>query len=68
MADESTDISLQDKLSIYSRWLENGKPVEHFLGIIRCHKVNAEELAGSLLHFMEGGERNPSPKVAWIRV
>ena len=34
MADESTDVSSKEELSICARWLENGKAVEHFLGIV----------------------------------
>ena len=43
MADESTDVSSKQELSICGRWIENGKPVEHFW-IFHAHEVNAEAL------------------------
>ena len=36
MADESTDISSKEELSVCGRWIENGKAVEHFLGSVRA--------------------------------
>lgn len=38
MADESTDVSGKEELSVCGSWLESGKPVEHFLGIIHAHE------------------------------
>ena len=52
MADESTDVSSKQELSICGRWLENGKPVEDFLGIVHDHEVNAEALTQYLLQFL----------------
>ena len=52
MADESTDISSKEELSVCGRWLESGKPVEHFLGIIHAQEVNAEALTRYLLRFL----------------
>lgn len=52
MADESTDVSSKEELSVCGRWLESGKPVEHFLGIIHAHEVNAEALTRYLLQFL----------------
>ena len=34
MADECTDISTVEELSIYCHWVEDGVPVEHFLEIL----------------------------------
>ena len=53
MADESTDVSSKEELYICGRWLENGKPVEHFLGILHAHEVNAEALTSYLLQFLD---------------
>lgn len=33
MADESTDVASQEELSVCARWIEDNKPVEHFLSI-----------------------------------
>ena len=53
MADESTDISTKEELSICGRWLEDsGKIVEHFLGLVHVQKVDAEALTQSLLIFL----------------
>ena len=62
MADESTDVSSKEELSIFGRWIDNGKAVEHFLGIVRAKEVNAEGLAKYLLEFLQ--ERNiPTKKL-----
>ena len=42
MADESTDISSKEELSVCGRWIENGKTVEHFLGIVHAKEVTAK--------------------------
>ena len=52
MTDESTDITSKEELSVCGRWLESGKPVEHFLGIIHAQEVNAEALTRYLLQFL----------------
>ena len=52
MADESTDVSCNEELCICARWLENGRPVEHFLSILPVHEVNAEALTTYLLKFI----------------
>ena len=51
MADESTDISSKEELSVCGRWIENGKAVEHFLGIVRAKEVTAKALTHDLLVF-----------------
>ena len=53
MADESTDISLKEELSVCGRWIENGKAVEHFLGIIRAKEVTAKALTQYMLDFLQ---------------
>ena len=50
ISDERTDVCSKQELSICGRWLENGKPVEHFLGIAHAH--NAEALTQHLLQFL----------------
>lgn len=34
MADECTDISTVEELSIFCRWVQDGLPVEHFIEIV----------------------------------
>ena len=56
MADESTDIASKEELSVCVRWLENGKAVEHFLGIVNAHEVHAETVTQYLLQFWNSFE------------
>ena len=53
MADESTDVASKEELSICGRWIEDGKAVEHFLGIIRAREVDALSLTQYLLEFLQ---------------
>ena len=52
MADETTDIASMEELSICCRWLFRGEPVEHYLGIVHAHEVNAEAITRYLLQFL----------------
>ena len=49
MADECTDISTVEELSIFCRWVEDGVPVEHFLEIVRLKKADAKTIYSSLV-------------------
>ena len=49
MADECTDVSTLEELSINCRWVENGLPVEHFIDILPIKKANAETITGALI-------------------
>ena len=48
-ADECTDVSTLEELSIYCCWVENGLPVEHFIDILPIKKANAETITGALI-------------------
>ena len=39
MADERTDVATTEELSIFSHWVENGSPVEHFIEILGLKKL-----------------------------
>ena len=52
LADESTDIASKEELSICGRWLEIGKPVEHFLGMVHIKQVDARSITEALLQFL----------------
>ena len=52
LAYESSDISSKEELAICGRWLENGKVVECFLGIVHASEVNAKALTEYLLSFL----------------
>ena len=53
MADESTDVSSQEELSVCARWIEEYKPVEHFLGIVHVKETNAKALSYYLTTFLQ---------------
>ena len=50
MADESTNISSKEELSVCGRWIENGKAVEHFLGNVHAKEVTVTQY---LLDFLQ---------------
>ena len=53
MADESTDVSSKEELSICARWEQDSKPVEHFLGILPAKETTAEAISSYLCVFLE---------------
>jgi len=53
MADESTDISSKEELSVCARWLEDGMAVEHFWGIVHAQETTAGALTKYLLDFLQ---------------
>ena len=53
MADESTDVSSKEELSICARWEWDTKPVEHFLGIVPAKETTAEAISSYLCAFLE---------------
>ena len=53
MADECTDITTIEELSIFCRWVEDGVPVEHFFGIVTAiKKVDAMTIHSTLIKFL----------------
>ena len=44
LADECTDITTIEELSVVCRWVENGLPVEHFIEIIPLKKADAQTI------------------------
>ena len=63
MADEGTDVASKEELSVCARWLQDSKPVEHFLGIVQAKETNAEAITGYLVAFLQskgiGFEKKP---------
>ena len=53
MADERTDVASEEDLSMCAHWLQQNKPVEHFLGIVHAKETNAQAVAGYLCDFMK---------------
>ena len=44
MADECTDVSIIEELSIYCHWIENGEATEHFIEIVPLKNADAENI------------------------
>ena len=44
MADECTDVSTVEELSIFCRWTENCEPMEHFFELVPLKRANAESI------------------------
>ena len=44
MADECTDVSTIEELSIYCRWIENGEATEHYIEIVPPKNAGAENI------------------------
>ena len=53
MADECTDITTVEELSVFCRWEEKGKPEEHFLEIIHLRQANAESIYIALVEYLK---------------
>ena len=49
LADECTDITTIEELSVACRWVENGRPVEHFIEIIPLKKADSKIIYETLV-------------------
>ena len=56
MADECTNITTAEELSIFFRWVEKGVPVEHFFGIMPLKKADAVTIHSTLIKFLNEKE------------
>ena len=63
MADECTDITTIEELSIFCRRVEDGVPVEHFFGIVPIKKADAMTIHSTLIKFLNEKEIQPSKLV-----
>lgn len=53
MADECTDITTVEELSIFCRWVEDGIPVEHFIDIVPLKKADAQTIYSTLVECLK---------------
>ena len=53
MADECTDITTVEEMSVFCRWEEKGIPEEHFLEIIHFRQANAESIFSALVECLK---------------
>ena len=51
MADECTDVTTIEELTICCCWVESGVPEEHFIGILPLKKANAESIYSALVEY-----------------
>ena len=51
MADECTDVTTTEELTICCRWVESGVPEEHFIEILTLKKVNTENTFSALVEY-----------------
>ena len=51
MADECTDVTTIEQLTICCRWVESGIPEEHFIEILPLKKANAESVCSELMEY-----------------
>ena len=56
MADECTDVTTIEELTICWRWVVSGVPEEHFIEILTLKKANAEGIYSALVEYC--GEKN----------
>ena len=56
LADECTDVTTIELLTICCRWVESGVPEEHFVEILPLKKANAESIYSALVEY--GREKN----------
>ena len=49
MADECTDVTTIEELTICCHWVKSGVPEEHFIEILPLKKVNAESIYSALV-------------------
>ena len=48
MADECTNVTTVEELSLFCRWVEDGVPVEHFLEIVSLKSADAKTIYSTL--------------------
>ena len=53
MADECTDITTIEELSVFCRWVEDGLPVEHFIEVVSLKKANAKTIYETLVECLK---------------
>lgn len=53
MADECTDVSTLEEMSIFCRWVENGLPIEHFIDIVAFKSTDAGTIYAALVECLK---------------
>ena len=58
MADECTDVTTIEDLTICCRWVESGVPKQHFIQILPLKKANAESNYSALVEYCREKEHS----------
>ena len=53
MADECTDVSTVEELSLFYRWIENGERTEHFIDLLPMKRADAESIYSALVECLK---------------
>ena len=53
MADERTDVSTVEELSLFCRWIENGETTEHFIDLLPMKRTDAESIYSALVECLK---------------
>ena len=53
MADECTDVSTVEELSLFCQWIENGEPTEHFIDLLPMKRTDAESIYSALVECLK---------------
>ena len=53
MADECTDVSTVEELSLFCRWIENGEPTEHFIDFLPMKRTDTESIYSALVECLK---------------
>ena len=53
MADECTNVSTVEELSLFCRWIENGEPTEHFIDLLPMKRTDAESIYSALVECLK---------------
>ncbi len=53
MADECTDITTIEELSVFCRYVEDGEHVEHLFEILPLKKADAQSIYSSLINWLK---------------
>ena len=53
LADECEDISTAEELSIYCRWITNGKPEEHFVTLLHITATDSATISNAICSYLQ---------------
>ena len=53
MADECTDVTTVEELSLFCQWIENGEPTEHSIDLLPMKRTDAESIYSPLVECLK---------------